>query len=159
MKKTTLWLIIFSFVFTAGECKDSSDKEMAEANEKLVAEANSQIGMPDIVNFEEKRKAKMLYELRDKRNYITHTYIVDMMGKLHKVCTSSGYGIPYSAQYSSPEKIAKVWGGLHNLPQAEPNGLFMPTSSSATWVICIHKGKPKAVYVEPTIIVSPFPLK
>lgn len=74
-----------------------------------------------------------------------------------------GYGIPYSAQYSNPEKEVYEGGydsGFGSLPQPEPNGLFMPESSSATWLIMLDKeGNPRPVYVEPLIIVSPFPLK
>jgi len=46
------------------------------------------------------------------------------------------------------------------LPQADPNGLFMPTSSSATWLMMIdpETNKPRPVYIEPEIIVSPFRL-
>jgi hypothetical protein len=36
----------------------------------------------------------------------------------------------------------------------------MPTSSSATWIMMIDPkdNKPKVVYFEPEIVVSPFPL-
>lgn len=47
------------------------------------------------------------------------------------------------------------------MPQSEPNGLFMPDSLSATWLMMIDPdtGEPRPVYVEPLIIVSPFKLK
>lgn len=156
MMKTTLLAMTALILMSA--CNHSSDSEAAKASETLAKQANKTLGMPGIVNFEEKRTLKMLYELRDKRNYRTYTYIVDMHGKLHKLCNSMGYGIPYSAQYSNPEKF--IYGSGRKLPQAEPNGMFMPTSSSATWVLCVdRRGKAKAVYVEPTIIVSPMALQ
>ena len=36
----------------------------------------------------------------------------------------------------------------------------MPTSSSATWLMMIdpEDNKPRPVYIEPEIVVSPFPL-
>ena len=42
----------------------------------------------------------------------------------------------------------------------EPNGLFMPEGLSATWLLMIDPktNEPRPVYVEPQIIVSPFPL-
>jgi len=51
-------------------------------------------------------------------------------------------------------------GEVQVLPQADPNGLFMPTSSSATWLMMIdpETNKPRPVYIEPEIVVSPFPL-
>ena len=41
--------------------------------------------------------------MRD-RNIATYTYLVDMQGRLHHVCDSMGYGLPYGVQYSNPEK-------------------------------------------------------
>lgn len=40
------------------------------------------------------------------------------------------------------------------------NGLFMPQGLSATWLMMIdpQTNEPRPVYVEPEIIVSPFPL-
>ena len=51
-------------------------------------------------------------------------------------------------------------GEVQVLPQPDPNGLFMPTSSSATWLMMVdpNGGKPRPVYIEPEIVVSPFPL-
>ncbi len=47
------------------------------------------------------------------------------------------------------------------IPQADPNGLYMPTSSSATWLILIDPVTKKArpAYFEPEIVVSAFKLK
>lgn len=45
------------------------------------------------------------------------------------------------------------------IPQADPNGLYMPTSSSATWLLMLDaKNNPRPVYIEPEIVISPFPL-
>jgi hypothetical protein len=50
--------------------------------------------------------------------------------------------------------------GNVTLPQPEPNGLFMPAAADGTWVMCLDpKDKAvKPVFVEPRVIVSPFPL-
>jgi hypothetical protein len=46
------------------------------------------------------------------------------------------------------------------LPQPEPNGLFMPPDSEATWIMCSDgSGGVRPVYSEPRLVVSPFPLK
>lgn len=140
---------------------ESADKKQGQATEKMQGEAVAQVGMPAIVNFSEMRDAKENYELRDKPQ-ATITYIVDLNGKLHKLCDSVGYGLPYGVQYSNPQKIA---ASSHNvgyaiLPQAEPNGLFMPASADGTWVKCLDPFDKtmKTVYIEPRVIVSPFPL-
>jgi hypothetical protein len=87
-----------------------------------------------------------------------------MNGKLIKVCDSIGYGINASIQYSNPEKQVPMDLGQYNgegvMPQAEPNGLFMPEGLAATYVMCVdgENDDVKAVYIEPEIIVSPIEL-
>ena len=98
-------------------------------------------------------------ELRDQ-NVATTTYIIDMNGKLHKICNSVGYGLPYATQYTNPSRV--VFDGGHGnavIPQADPNGLYSPASADGTWVLCVSKeGKPKPVFIEPRVIVSPIPV-
>jgi hypothetical protein len=165
MKKLlSLVPILALLVFTMGvdECdgKPSAEQKQANRTERLMAEMDSQIGMPAIKNFYEKRLAKQIFELRDDSKLTTYTYIVDMNGKRHLLCNSIGYGLPYSVQYTNPEHLTHhSAAGYLALPQADPNGLYMPDGLSATWVICVDdKGNQKPVYVEPTIIVSPFRL-
>ena len=47
------------------------------------------------------------------------------------------------------------------LPQADPNGLFMPASAEGTWLMLINPktNQPSPVYIEPRVTVSPFPLE
>jgi hypothetical protein len=118
------------------------------------------VGMPAIVNFAEKRMMKDILELRDQ-NMPTTTYIVDMNGRMHKVCDSVGFGLPYATQYTNPQMPQTPYGGTtYVLPQADPNGLYSPASAEGTWVQCLDPRTKKAtvVYVEPRIIVSPFPI-
>lgn len=146
----------------------STDEAVSEQMEKLLKEGERQTGLPAITNFTEKRMVKWLYELRDQPNYRTYTYIVTMNGQLIKICDSVGYGINASIQYSNPEKVVdyedfvgdRIDANIGTIPQAEPNGLFMPEGLAATYVMCVD-GKSedvKAVYIEPEIIVSPFEL-
>jgi hypothetical protein len=136
---------------------NNTDTQQRIETERMVLEASRQTGMPNIRNFTERKFAKMIYELRDKE-VITYSYFMDMHGGLHFLCESIGFGLPYSVQYVNPEK----WGSYHGdgtIPQPEPNGLFMPDSLSATWVLCSDgKGNVKPVYSEPPLIVSPFRL-
>ena len=132
-------------------------------------EAVRQVGMPAIVNFQERKLAKMIFELRDREDLICYAYIkCEYTGELTFIGKCVGYGLPYSVQYTNPEKIANRWGNsdvksysdLWTLPQADPNGLFMPTGLSATWLMMIDPktNEPHPVYIEPEIVVSPFEL-
>ena len=172
MRKLILVLIVaISFMSCKKEIKSMADKQMQEQTAKQMQEANKQIGMPAIVNFQERKLMKMILELRDDESLICYAYLYNRdkgeVGQFLGKCL--GFGLPYSVQYTNPQKIIEAYEmlgynmtGIHPLsvPQADPNGLFMPTGLSATWLMLLDdKGKPHPVYVEPEIIVSPFTLK
>lgn len=161
MRKLFIFCLIAIGILAGCERPPSADQQAARQTEQLAQEANAQVGMPGITNFTEKRIVAELYELRDQ-NISTYTYIIDYQGRLFHLCDSIGYGVPFSAQFSNPERVLNMARtGVHygTLPQPEPNGLFPPTSSSATWVICSSPdGEFTPVYSEPLLIVSPFPL-
>ena len=106
--------------------------------------------------------AKEIFELRDQENLATYAYLQSLDGKLVFLCNSIGYGLPYSTQYTNPEKIAdRYQAGYAILPQADPNGLFSSSSTAATWVMCIDPDTNKArpVYVESNVTIAHFKLK
>jgi hypothetical protein len=134
----------------------SSDQLQHDQQEVLLRAANAATGMPAIVNFAERKMLKRIFEIRDQPINTT-TYIIDTNGHPHKICDSIGYGFPYSTQFTNP---------LQNplktvvLSQAEPNGLFSSSTSEGTWISCVDPVSKhmQLVYVEPRVIVSPFPL-
>jgi hypothetical protein len=140
----------------------SVDKRQAAETRKRLLEADKQVGMPDIVNFTERRLAKDILELRDQESLSTYTYLVSLEGKLVFLGESIGYGLPYSVQFTNPEVevYRRMEGGFGTLPQADPNGLFMPAGLSATWILLKDPktGDARPTYVEPSIVVSPFKL-
>lgn len=162
----TLAVLVLGISVTACDLDINSTESLETGQqEKTTIQAVKQVGMPNIINFTEKRFAKKIYELRDEK-IRTYTYISDINGRQHFFCNSIGYGLPYSTQYSNPEKIINFsdvfpYSGdsPQTIPQAEPNGLYMPDSAEGTWVACIDKkSNVQPVYVEPRIIVSPFKL-
>jgi hypothetical protein len=160
-----IFLIIGYFVFSSGEIENTADDEQTQQTETMMLEAHRQTGMPDIINYQQKKLMKMIYELCDKEDLICYAYMFsDYQGKLIYIGKCIGFGIPFSAQFSNPERELYPGGynrGFGAIPQPEPNGLFMPTSSSATWLIMIdpETKEPRPVYFEPTIVVSPFKLQ
>jgi len=168
------FVALVAIMFTGCKGKETSDSVMNKKIENLVAEANRQIGVPALVNFQEKKTLKWIYELCDQEDLICHAYLYNYttgdIGRYLGRCL--GYGVPYSTQFSNPTKYQGVttnkvikeagrdWAYSYELmPQAEPNGLFKPEGMSATWLIMIDKnGDPRPMYVEPLIIVSPFKL-
>jgi hypothetical protein len=144
-------IVWFLFVYN-----QSSDQLQHDQQEILLRAANAATGMPAIVNFEERKMLKRILEIRDQAINTT-TYIVDMNGHPHKICDSIGYGFPYSTQFTNPSQnpLKTVV-----LSQAEPNGLFSSPTSEGTWISCVDPVSKhmQVVYVEPRVIVSPFPL-
>lgn len=155
-------------------CRDrgvtnGADVDQARKTAQAMQEANAQVGMPALVNYQEKKLAKMLYELRDQENLICYAYLKSLEGKAIYLGKCIGYGLPYCVQFSNPERVVELDRAagfnsieyhLGKLPQPEPNGLFMPQSLSATWLMMIdpETGDARPVYIEPEILVSPFPL-
>lgn len=146
----------------------SADIESQAQTEQIMQEANRTVGMPAIINFQEKKNLKWIYELCDQENLICYAYLMnEMTGEIGQYLGECiGYGIPYSTQFSNPERLERDrWqsGGGYGfgMPQPEPNGLFKPEGLSATWLIMIDPNtkEPRPVYIEPAIIVSPFKLK
>jgi len=162
--KKIIALIIAVMSLTACDYKPSSDEVQQAQQERILAEGTAQTGMPAIKNFRERKMLKDILELRDQDGLTTYTYIVaEQTGKLVFLCNSIGYGIPASTQYTNPQKITSE--GQRNgivLPQADPNGLFSPSSAEGTWVLCADPdggGKTRPVYIEPRVIVSPFKMQ
>lgn len=140
----------------------STDTKVSNAQAQLTAQGSAQVGLPGITNFTEMKIVRKLYELRDQ-SVATFSYVPDMQGRLWHVCDSIGFGLPYGVQFSNPQRVAAQYQGVFGtLPQAEPNGLFMPETAEGTWIICSDpnkKGEIQPVYIEPRVVVSPFKLK
>lgn len=162
-------LVFSGSVFANGNYEESAEtKQVAETNRQM-NEMNSQVGMPVIDDFFEKKVAKWIFEARDNAELITYAYAFsDYHGKFVFISKCIGYGLPYSTQYTNPEKVITYrdngtsYSGSSpsTIPQADPNGLYSPDGMSATWLLMIdpETDKPKPVYMEPTITVTPFPL-
>ena len=167
MKKFFVWAAALVCMSSCGmEIKTNADVAAAKQQELMMQEAHSELGLPAISNFQEKKLAKLIMEQRDREDLVCYAYIVSQMdGKLIYLGKCIGYGLPYSTQYTNPMKTVACHGqhgeGVEQLPQCDPNGLFMPDGLSATWLMMLdpETNEPRPVYLEPEIIVSPFKLK
>lgn len=157
--------VLATLAFVACEKVPTTDQKQADAQAAAFDEAHAQIGMPAITNFAERRMMKDLLERRDKP-FPTHTYVFnERLSCLDYLGPSVGYGLPYAAQYTSPTRVQDVSRSsshyhYEQVPQAEPNGLFMPDTAEGTWVMLKDPNSDdvQPVYVEPRIVVSPFRL-
>lgn len=152
-------LMVGMFVGCDEVVKDSTDIEK-EQTETLMKEVGNQIGMPNITNFTEKKLAKKIFEMRDDAQLITYAYTQNMDGKYVYLGTCIGYGLPYSVQYTNPDRVenggysGSYWGTT--ISQADPNGLYMPEGLSATWLVIVDEetGEQSVNYIESEITVT-----
>lgn len=145
---------------SCGPVTQSSEDIQNNQQEQANKQAVQTVGFPNIVNWQEKRTLKQIYELRDTA-LRTYAYTQDLNGRYHKLCDSIGYGIPNSTQFTNPNQVVAGYYRENSdvIAQADPNGLYS-SQSSGTWVLCKDPNSDKnmPVYVEPNVIVSPFPL-
>ena len=167
MKKLFIGIAVCLALFVGCyEITPTTDDIQKKRTETMMQEALREIGMPNIVNFQQLKLMKMIYELCDKENLICYAYLYnEFTGKLIFIGKCVGYGIPFSAQYTNPQKVVNDPFGNYSaggkvIAQPDPNGLFMPTSSSATWLIMRdpYTGQIRPIYCEPRLFVSPFPM-
>lgn len=172
MRKINLILAIVFIMTMMCSCGYDESGTVDSKTNKLQEDSLEQMciaidGLPKIKNWTEAKTLKEIIEDRDNPKLICYWYIYnEMTGLLMYQGKCKGYGIPYSTQFTNPEKVVncetELGEDLYNgepaetLPRAEPNGLFSATSSSATWVNALSEdGKSSAVeYVEPLIVVS-----
>ena len=102
--------------------------------------------------FERSLERFLMTELYRRRNeaVATWSYVQSpFTGKILWTCPSVGYPIPGGTQLTNPEQTI---GGGGSIPQAEPNGLFSPSSSQGTYVMCVNSdGTVSPAYVEDTV--------
>lgn len=161
MKKYVIGLVLIIVMIATTGCLDkSTEQQIAEQQNLLVTEASNQIGMPNVKEFYEKKMTKEIIELRDNSKLICYAYTQNMNGKFVYLGKCMGFGLPYSVQYTNPEALQRFEhsGGYDYqiVPQADPNGLYMPNGLSATWLMMVNEetGKREVMYVEPNTVVT-----
>lgn len=160
MKKIFGLTLLVSFMILITGCSNNktSDKILAAGQEELMNRANAKYGMPNIENFTQRGQLKMIQELCDKEKLICYCYIFNQYNNTMKYMGKCiGFGIPAATQYTNPVKTVNKSStyGVEQLPQADPNGLFMPTSTEATWVLLLDSktGEVKPAYFEERVII------
>ncbi len=162
-------LMLVATVTGCGVYAPSADVVMQQKQEKLQSEAVKEVGTPNITRFTELKRFAYLYELRDRSDLTCWVYTRDMVGAMHLIGVGMGFPMPYGTQFSSPQKITNTYlpsmGGdgavkgtgwyTGPMPQAEPNGLFMPPGAEASWVILMTRRGPKPYYGETRLEGSP----
>lgn len=167
MKKIIILTLMVSIAIAFSSCGEDqkfndTDSQQQQQQEKLLQDQNNQVGLPDIKNWSEKKLLKKIIELRDNADLKTYLYNQNLDGKYIYIGQCIGFGIPYSTQYTNPEKFNTVDGGEYSaenpyvLPQADPNGLFSGQGQQATWIQYVNpeNGTLEVIYMEPNAVVT-----
>jgi hypothetical protein len=161
---------IMGVMFMAADCVDGvdggskSNRDQALKQEAMQQESNAQTGFPNVHNFTMKKQMKMIIEACDQENLVCYAYTVsEMTGKRKFQFKCIGYGLPYATQFTNPEVDIYTNSASsihHNLPQADPDGLYKPSNAEGTWVMAINPkdGSVHVIYSEPKLMISPFEL-
>lgn len=135
---------------------ESADQRQAQATKTSLNALDREVGMPRIVNGAQRKLLKNAYEDMDQTT-LTYVYSQGMDGKFVCLGQAVGYGVPYGTQFTSPTTVEWIHSNLREKPQAEPNGLFMPDTASATIVNLIDPttGVARTALMEPNMVTSP----
>lgn len=165
MKKVMPMLVAGSLVILSG-CQVNSGTEAKDVQRVSKQQAQYAIGQP-IPRFDwslERDLLIQLYNLRNKKA-ATHAVWRSNYGQIEGDCASMGYGLPYDTSLTNPlmatdEDMAGYdKASLTSIGQAEPNGIFASTNTSATWVMCIGEaGMIEPIYIESKVTIYPYPL-
>jgi len=150
MKKLIIFLVLVLSLVMLSACGEvtieekTSDQVQAEKAERVNKQKTMRVGEPSITNFHEANQVKEIYEKRDNTELLCYAYVKNLDGKFIYLGISKGYGVNASIQFSNPVKIVDMeetygvnWRSyweLDFMPQAEPNGLFMPEGLMATYI-------------------------
>lgn len=101
-----------------------------------------------------------LYRMRNQR-VATHSVWRGDLSVIEGDCPSMGFGIPYDTSLTNPLQAYTVYNhSTVAIGQAEPNGIFQSTNTSATWVMCVGDGGMiEPHYIEGKVTVYPGPVE
>lgn len=149
--------LIIGVTLLSGCDQTGSNAQENAYQDQIMEQSATEIGMPEITEFYEKKMAKEIWEMRDDSSLICYAYTKnEMSGKYVYEGKCMGYGLPYSTQYTNPDEGFGGSYGYYTLPQADPNGLYSSDGLSATWLMMIDEdtGERSIRYIEPEIVVA-----
>lgn len=126
---------------------NSSDGNAGESKAQHQDTTNLETNQPlPIVYFSQERENLIDIELAEVNDVRTTSFVPTFSGDaLLYSCPSIGFGIPDSASLSNPAQISSAYVNGNGgqgwsdgvIGQMDPNGIYAPTSSQGTWLICI----------------------
>lgn len=162
MKTIVMLCVVAVLTVFASACDDTSnanERERATVNRQQETFLRSQ---PTPV-FEWSLERSLMIQFYNARNArtLTYSYVVHPhTGALLMSCESMGFPLPATVQLTNPQTVVDTARGVTSIAQAEPNGLYAPSSTTGTWVMCIApNGGIEPRYVENEVITTVRPMQ
>jgi len=135
-------------------CHDEVDEKDREAQNATLLQIQAKVPLPTIVNGSARQIMKQVYEGEDQL-IPTFTYHLNTFKScympFHGDPHTFGYPVPGATQMTNPQKASQQ---QYSMPQADPDGLFKPSSENATYILRfdsrINKTAPQ--YSEPDVV-------
>ncbi|WBU76756.1 hypothetical protein JAVIER_159 [Vibrio phage Javier] len=167
MNKFVLAAITASLLSTQAFAWGSMDSANAKEQQQVQRQQRQYAKVQPVPFFNWSLERDMVIQLYQLRNLKAATHVVwrGDTSVIEGDCPAIGYGIPYDTSLTNPlgstdediegyEKTA-----LTTVGQAEPNGVYASTNTSATWVMCVNEqGLIEPVYVEAKVTGYPYPV-
>lgn len=163
MRNLTLSVLLLSTV----ACHADPSAQALEAKDRAtVAKQQAQYGIAQpIPMYDYSLERDLLIQIYNIRNskVSTHSVWRSDTGTVEGDCPSMGYGLPYDTSLTNPSAPVFRGDGYNGdragvtIDQAEPNGIFASTNTSATWVLCVGSaGQLMPHYIEAKVTVYPY---
>lgn len=139
---------------------DSCDSQQGQAQRDENAAAGAGLGQilknqpPPLITHSQIRATlgeieKMQADGTQTTSFFMHIGVPDPVAS----CPSIGMPVPNTASLTNPSQVQWGSGGGSTVGQMDPNGIYVPESSSGTYVLCIGAdGKANAFYWEGDVL-------
>lgn len=157
MKKYFLLFLLGAIALTGcNESQEKKDTKAVQAQQSQYAKAQP---VPAFDWSLERDLVIKLYKTRNQK-VATHSVWRSDYGMVEGDCPSMGYGIPFDTSLTNPlMATGRSAHSITSIGQAEPNGIFASTNTSATWVMCVGEtGLLEPLYIEAKVTVYPGPV-
>lgn len=160
--------LILPFFLLSLSCSSGSSAPQEEKDRRAVQRQQAQYAksqeIPSYKFSLERDLLTQLYNIRNEK-VATHSVWRSDMGIIEGDCPSFGFGLPYDTSLTNPYQLVDRWSDTSRtlrervsgiVGQAEPNGVFASTNTSATWVMCIgSSGMLEPHYIEAKVTAYP----
>jgi len=169
MRKFIIAVALMSLLSACGDWQTSDPAAMRQgkATRGTMNAGDRKVGYPAVTNYSQRQVLKDAYEDMDK-TVLTYVYAQGLDGKFICIGQAVGYSISMGTQFTAPEfpqylrfgPDDMTADGTYMMAQPDPDGLYHPSSGSASVIKMIdpETGEASTSMSEPNLFTSPYRL-